>query len=278
MGDHDRFCHAHQERARAVQDRSSSGGAGMHIHDKFVVVDFNAANPTVFTGSSNLASGGEQANGDSLAMIEDAAVANMFAIEAVALFDHYHFRKVMQQVTVKQPPLTLWYPGKPNARDRHGGRPITIQARIQMRDRYVVCRSAAAGRSCRDQECRLVGNRRRRGEQEAGREQIPREDIGREVFFQEISFQEVSFEVFLPGSLLPGSLLPKSPLPGSPRPRKRRRRKRRKPEKHPSANDAADAGTRSEQPVLLPVAFGSCSNFRAVKAAANLAFVPTSLM
>src|SRR5262249_16094038 len=46
-----------------------SGGAGMHIHDKFVVVDFNAANPTVFTGSSNLAAGGETQNGDSLAMI-----------------------------------------------------------------------------------------------------------------------------------------------------------------------------------------------------------------
>ena len=63
----------------------------MHIHD--VVVDFNGANPMAFTGSSNLASGGEQANGDGLAMIEDAAVANMFAIEAVALFDHYHFRQ-----------------------------------------------------------------------------------------------------------------------------------------------------------------------------------------
>lgn len=59
-----------------------SGGPGMHIHDKFVVVDFNAANPTVFTGSSNLAAGGEQENGDSLAMIEDAAIANMYAIES----------------------------------------------------------------------------------------------------------------------------------------------------------------------------------------------------
>ena len=83
-----------------------NGGPGMHIHDKFVVVDFNAANPTVFTGSSNLAAGGEEANGDSLAMIEDAAIANMFAIEAVALFDHYHFRKVMQTVTQEEPPLT----------------------------------------------------------------------------------------------------------------------------------------------------------------------------
>ena len=118
-----------------------NGGMGMHIHDKFVVVDFNAANPTVFTGSSNLAAGGENQNGDSLAMIEDAAVANMFAIEAVALFDHYHFRKVMQEVTTQQPPLTLWYPGKPNA-PTAGGRPITIQSRSR-------CATAICSPICR---------------------------------------------------------------------------------------------------------------------------------
>ena len=70
-----------------------SGGLGMHIHDKFVVVDFNVDNPTVFTGSSNLASGGETQNGDSLTMIEDEAVAMMYAIEAIATFDHYHSEK-----------------------------------------------------------------------------------------------------------------------------------------------------------------------------------------
>jgi hypothetical protein len=113
-----------------------NGGAGMHIHDKFVVVDFNAANPTVFTGSSNLAAGGENQNGDSLAMIEDAAIANMFAIEAVALFDHYHFRKVMQTVTTAEPPLTLWFPGKPNA-PTAWWKAYYDPTKIQMRDRYL---------------------------------------------------------------------------------------------------------------------------------------------
>ncbi len=113
-----------------------NGGPGMHIHDKFVVVDFNGDNPTVFTGSSNLAAGGEAANGDSLAMIEDGAIANMFAIEAVALFDHYHFRKVMQQVTQQEPPLTLWYPGKANAPDAWWKPYYDLKA-IQMRDRLL---------------------------------------------------------------------------------------------------------------------------------------------
>lgn len=110
-----------------------SGGSGKHIHDKFVVVDFNSAKPTVFTGSSNLASGGEEANGDSLVMIEDAAIANMFAIEAVALFDHYHFRKKMQDSPVSKP-FTLWYPGKPGAA-KPWWQPYYDHSRIQMRDR-----------------------------------------------------------------------------------------------------------------------------------------------
>ena len=91
-----------------------SGGNGMHIHHKFIVVDFNDKDPVVFTGSSNLAAGGEEANGDSLIMIKDPFVASMYAIEAVRLFDHYAFRKYMQTATETKP-LTLWYPGKANA-------------------------------------------------------------------------------------------------------------------------------------------------------------------
>ena len=111
------------------------GGSGKHIHNKFVVVDFNADNPTVFTGSSNLAAGGEQANGDSLFMIEDGAIANMFAIEGVALFDHYHFRKKAKAAT-KANPLTLWYPGKPGM-PTPWWKQYFDTSKIQMRDRYL---------------------------------------------------------------------------------------------------------------------------------------------
>ena len=37
-----------------------SGGMGQVIHHKFIVVDFNGENPVVFTGLSNLASGGKR--------------------------------------------------------------------------------------------------------------------------------------------------------------------------------------------------------------------------
>jgi hypothetical protein len=89
-------------------------GPGIHVHDKFIIVDFNGENPAVFTGSSNLAEGGEQANGDSLIMIEDRVFATVYAIEALKIFDHYSFRDKMKTAT-QAAPLGLWYPGKPGA-------------------------------------------------------------------------------------------------------------------------------------------------------------------
>jgi len=76
---------------------------GQVIHDKFIVVDFNDHTPLVFTGSSNLAEGGEMQNGDNLLCIADRATAIAFGVEAIRLVDHYHFRAVMQSATNAQP-------------------------------------------------------------------------------------------------------------------------------------------------------------------------------
>ncbi len=80
-----------------------SGGMGQVIHHKFIVVDFNDNNPVVFTGSSNLASGGEEANGDNLLSIYDSNVASEYAVEAIRLVDHYHFRAAMKSATQANP-------------------------------------------------------------------------------------------------------------------------------------------------------------------------------
>ncbi len=72
------------------------GGRGINVHHKFVVTDFNLATAKVFTGSSNLAPSGEKGNGDHLIMIEDCKVATAYAIEALRVFDHLHFRSRMR--------------------------------------------------------------------------------------------------------------------------------------------------------------------------------------
>ncbi len=79
-----------------------SGGSGINIHHKFVVTDFSLPTAKVFTGSSNLSPSGESNNGDHLIMIEDQRVATSYAIEALRVFDHLHFRSLMQEATKKK--------------------------------------------------------------------------------------------------------------------------------------------------------------------------------
>jgi phosphatidylserine/phosphatidylglycerophosphate/cardiolipin synthase-like enzyme len=67
-------------------------GLGHQIHHKFIVCGFNTPDAVVWLGSSNLAEGGEEANGDNLIEIRDRDIATAFAIEALALIDHFHFR------------------------------------------------------------------------------------------------------------------------------------------------------------------------------------------
>ncbi len=69
----------------------STSPPGDEIHDKFVVCGLNGADPVVYCGSSNLATGGEAANGDNLLEIHDPDVATAFAMEALLLVDHYNF-------------------------------------------------------------------------------------------------------------------------------------------------------------------------------------------
>jgi phosphatidylserine/phosphatidylglycerophosphate/cardiolipin synthase-like enzyme len=83
-----------------------SGGSGIVIHHKFIVIDFNGPSPVVFAGSSNLAGGGEEANGDNLLAIYDPEVAAAYAVEAVRLVDHYHFR-AMAHNTDDETPIYL---------------------------------------------------------------------------------------------------------------------------------------------------------------------------
>lgn len=79
------------------------GGRGQVIHHKFVVCDFNGEAPVAFAGSSNLAGGGEEENGDNLVAFTSPAVATRFAVEAIRLIDHYRFRSAKYTATPAEP-------------------------------------------------------------------------------------------------------------------------------------------------------------------------------
>jgi PLD-like domain len=90
---------------------SSEQQFGVHMHHKFIVCDFNGARPVLYAGSSNLAGGGEEANGDNLMRVTDRKVVVAYAIEALRLFDHYSFRATIKAgddageiIKLKRPP------------------------------------------------------------------------------------------------------------------------------------------------------------------------------
>ncbi len=80
-----------------------SGGAGINIHHKFVVTDFSLPSAKLFAGSSNLSLSGEEGNGDHLIQISNPRVATAYAIEALRMFDHLHFRAKMKEAGVPKP-------------------------------------------------------------------------------------------------------------------------------------------------------------------------------
>ncbi len=80
---------------------------GISIHHKFIVVDFKGKDGVVYCGSSNLAYGPEQKNGDNLIEIRDEDVVTTFAIEAVRLVDHFHWRNKKENAKKKKEPLYL---------------------------------------------------------------------------------------------------------------------------------------------------------------------------
>jgi len=74
-------------------------GLGHQVHHKFVVCGFNTPEAVVYCGSSNLALGGETSNGDNLLAIRDTEIATVFAIEGLAMVDHFHYMNKLMSKT-----------------------------------------------------------------------------------------------------------------------------------------------------------------------------------
>jgi hypothetical protein len=105
-----------------------------NIHHKFAVIDFNTDNATVVCGSSNLALGGEENNGDNLLMIQDKEIATAFAIEALRLVDHYHFRAIIAAAKKNKQPIKL-------SKDSKWAREYYDKQDIHYVDRKLFCKA-----------------------------------------------------------------------------------------------------------------------------------------
>jgi phosphatidylserine/phosphatidylglycerophosphate/cardiolipin synthase-like enzyme len=90
--------------------REPVGGAGVRMHHKFVVIDFDKPTARVYTGSYNFSRAADLDNGENLLLIRNRRVAVAYMIEALGIFDHYRFRIKQAEATRARTTLTLQRP------------------------------------------------------------------------------------------------------------------------------------------------------------------------
>jgi len=86
------------------------GGGGNRMHHKFLVVDFDKPTARVYLGSYNFSIPADTKNGENLLLIRDRRIAVSYMVEALRLFDHYHFRVAQQDAKKAKKKLTLAKP------------------------------------------------------------------------------------------------------------------------------------------------------------------------
>ena len=88
-----------------------TGGGGTRMHHKFVVIDFDKPTARVYMGSYNFSSAADIQDGENLLLIRDRRIAVSYVVEAIRIFDHYHFRvaqldakKAKKKLQLARPP------------------------------------------------------------------------------------------------------------------------------------------------------------------------------
>ena len=90
--------------------KEPTGGGGVRMHHKFVVIDFDKPTARVYLGSYNFSDTADTKNGENLVIIRDRRIAVSYTIEALRIFDHYHFRVVQQEAKKARKKLHLAKP------------------------------------------------------------------------------------------------------------------------------------------------------------------------
>jgi hypothetical protein len=113
-----------------------TGGGGIRMHHKFVVIDFDKPTARVYLGSHNFSSPADIKNGENLLLIRDRRIAVSYVIEAVRIFDHYHFRVSQQEAKKAKKELVLVKPPRNPGEEPWWGEDYTIPRKIRDRELF----------------------------------------------------------------------------------------------------------------------------------------------
>jgi phosphatidylserine/phosphatidylglycerophosphate/cardiolipin synthase-like enzyme len=89
-----------------------TGGGGIRMHHKFVVIDFDRPTARVYLGSYNFSPTADVDNGENLLLVRDRRVAVSYMVEALRICDHYAYRDKLR--TVKGTLMLRHPPRKPD--------------------------------------------------------------------------------------------------------------------------------------------------------------------
>ncbi len=95
----------------------TGGNFGNKMHHKFVVLDFDTDDARVYTGSYNFSDPADRKNGENLLLFRDRRIAVSYMIEALRIFDHYHFRVTQAEARKARKKLVLRRPPRKRGED-----------------------------------------------------------------------------------------------------------------------------------------------------------------
>jgi phosphatidylserine/phosphatidylglycerophosphate/cardiolipin synthase-like enzyme len=113
-----------------------TGGGGNRLHHKFLVVDFDKPSARVYLGSYNFSVAADTKNGENLLLINDRRVAVSYMVEALRLFDHYHFRVAQKDAKKARKTLQLKKPPTQNGQEPWWLEDYTEQRKIRDRELF----------------------------------------------------------------------------------------------------------------------------------------------
>lgn len=113
-----------------------SGGVGTRMHHKFVVIDFDKPTARVYLGSYNFSAPADRKNGENLLLIRDRRIAVSYVVEALRIFDHYHFRVTQQENKKARKTLALAKPARKAGEKPWWGEDYTNARKIRDRELF----------------------------------------------------------------------------------------------------------------------------------------------
>ena len=113
-----------------------TGGSGTRMHHKFVVIDFDKPSARVYFGSYNFSGAADTTNGENLVLVRDRRIAVAYTVEALRLFDHYHFRVTQEEAKTAKTRLMLARPPRDHGEVPWWDEHYTIASKIRDRELF----------------------------------------------------------------------------------------------------------------------------------------------